>query len=137
VSGNLCDGAVAVMCTWGNLTYNQWLRGDVLIYPLPGIDDIEPVKWSYTIYYSDYTQLTYPPEAYYYGAVAGLPDMHDAVIGGVYRGMCANGFFDTKYFQDLMLGVDDLNWETDFLSPGTPIYLKYVTLTQGLGGLFV
>ena len=29
VNGNICDG-VSGMCSWGNLTYNQWLRADVL-----------------------------------------------------------------------------------------------------------
>jgi hypothetical protein len=100
------------MCTWGNLTNNQWLRGDVLFYPLPAIGDIDLGQLSYVNFYQGYSKLTYPPEAYVYGAYAALPDMHDATILGVYRGMAPNGFFDVKYFQDLMLGIDDLNWES-------------------------
>ena len=100
------------MCTWGNLTYNQWLRADVLQYPLPGMADLDPPYWSYVTYFDGYSQLTYPPEMWYYGAYAGLPDLHDATIAGTYRGMSANGFFDIKYFQDLILNINDFNWES-------------------------
>jgi hypothetical protein len=111
VSGNICDG-ISGMCSWGNLTYNQWLRGDVLQYPLPAIVDIEPLFYSYVIYYEGYSVLTYPPEAFYYGARSGNLVPYEATIDGTYRGMCASGFFDVKYFQDLWLGINDFNWET-------------------------
>lgn len=40
------------------------------LYPLPGMD-FDPIDSSYTILYSDYTLLKYPPEAFYYSARSG------------------------------------------------------------------
>ena len=67
VEGNICNGQVLTGCSFSNLTYNQWFRGSVLLYPLPGIDQNLPaIETSYTIFYRDYTLLLYPPEVYYY-----------------------------------------------------------------------
>ncbi len=79
VSGDICDG-IAGMCSWGNLTYNQWLRGDVLLYPFPELGDIDPLKYSYVIFYEPYSQLIYPPEAYYYAARSGNLLPYEATI---------------------------------------------------------
>jgi len=70
VDGDICDSTVITGCSFSNLTYNQWLSGSVLLYPLPGMD-IAINHVSYTIEYADYTLLDYPPEAYYFEAVGG------------------------------------------------------------------
>lgn len=94
------------------------------------------MKYSYVLFYEPYSQLIYPPEAYYYAARSGNLLPYEATIQGTYRGMAADGFFDMKYFQDLWLEINDFNWETQFLGPSTTAYLNYVTLNIGLGGLF-
>jgi hypothetical protein len=66
VEGNICNGMIGNQCTWGNLTYNQWLTGSPLYNPLPGMD-INPANSSYTIVYFGFTKLDYPVEAWYYG----------------------------------------------------------------------
>lgn len=67
--GDICTSSVSGMCSWGNLTYNQWLRNEVLLYPLPGMDE-NVLHSSYVVTYEGYSLLNYPPEAYYYGAVS-------------------------------------------------------------------
>jgi hypothetical protein len=70
VDGNICNSGIITACSFSNLTYNQWLRGSVLLYPLPGIDE-HPIYSSYTELYSDYTVLSYPPEVFYFAAISG------------------------------------------------------------------
>jgi len=66
----ICDSNVTSSCSWGNLTYNQWLTGSPLMYPLPGMD-INPVDASYTLVYEAFTSFNYPTEAWYYAGLAG------------------------------------------------------------------
>jgi len=77
VDGNICNSGLITACSFSNLTYNQWFRGSVSLYPLPGIDvppidytsytDEPPINYtSYTTIYSDYTLLSYPPESFYF-----------------------------------------------------------------------
>ena len=66
VDGNICNGIVANQCTWGNLTYNQWLTGSPLTNPLPGMD-INPANASYVYVYYGFSTLDYPIEPWYFG----------------------------------------------------------------------
>ena len=50
IDGGICNSQLVSQCAFSNLTYNQWLHGSVLYYPLPGLD-IAPIDASYTIFY--------------------------------------------------------------------------------------
>lgn len=79
----ICDSVIVSGCSFSNLTYNQWLSGDVLIYPL-GDMLIDPIDASYTILYKDYTLLLYPPEAHYYSARSLYKFPSEITIGDTY-----------------------------------------------------
>lgn len=50
----ICDSSYTGYCSFSNLTYNQWLKGGVLYYPLDGMDYLPT---SYQVFYNDYTIL--------------------------------------------------------------------------------
>lgn len=133
--GNICTSSVSGMCSWGNLTYNQWLRNEVLLYPLPGMDE-NVLHSSYVVTYQGYSLLSYPPEAYYYGAISQNSLPSEATIQDTYLGMQPNGLFNVKIFQDLWLGISDGGWQADFNGINTIDYQRFVALNFGLGGLF-
>lgn len=108
------------MCSWGNLTYNQWLRNEVLLYPLWGDEDV--LHSSYVVTYQGYSILSYPPEAYYYGAISLNPLPIEATIADTYYGMQPNGLFNVKIFQDLWLGISDGGWQANFVGVNTIDY---------------
>ena len=136
--GNICTSSVSGMCSWGNLTYNQWLRNEVLLYPLPGMDE-NVLHSSYVVTYEGYSILNYPPEAYYYGAMSlnSLPS--EATIANTYEGMQPSGLFNAKIWQDLWLSISDGSgsWENNFIGVNTPDYQRYIALNFGFGGLFI
>ena len=107
--GNICTSLVSGQCSFGNLTYNQWVRNEVLLYPLPGMDE-NVLHSSYVVTYEGYSLLTYPPEAFYYGAISLNKLPQEVTIQDVYAGMQPNGLFNTKIWQDIWLNVNDGGW---------------------------
>ena len=77
---------------------------------------------SYVLTYEGYSLLTYPPEAFYYGAISLNELPNEVSIEDVYYGMQPNGLFNTKIFQDIWLNVDDGNWESHYLGINTIDY---------------
>lgn len=71
-------------CSFTNITYNQWLHGSVLYYPLGDIV-IDPINSSYQIFYADYTILKFPPEAFYYAAVSSWDFPAEVNIEDLYQ----------------------------------------------------
>lgn len=65
---------------------------------------------SYVVTYEGYSLLTYPPEAYYYGAISLNKLPQEVTIQDVYAGMQPNGLFNTKIWQDIWLGINDGGW---------------------------
>ena len=136
VDGDICDSAVVLGCAFSNLTYNQWLSGSALYYPLGDLD-ILPIDSSYTIFYKDYTTLKFPPEAYYYAALSGYDFPAEVTIEDVYYDF--NGFFglfNPTIQQDIWLDIAVPDDTTVFASPNTKFYQRYTSLNFGLGGFF-
>jgi len=138
LGGNVCGNNLGnQMCTFNNLTYNQFDNGTPLLNPLPGMAEVDAIDSSYIIYYQGYSILSYPLESWYYGArsTQGIP--HEVAIAEMYYGAQINGLFTSKIVADLLLNYDDVGtWESNFVGVGTPNYLKYVALNFGLGGMF-
>ena len=91
--GRICNGGVGAWCTFGNLTYNQFLRSEVLYYPLPAMGEIDVYDLSYVIYYQGYSTLTYPPEAWYYGARSQNSLPSEVTVADVYQGFQIAGLY--------------------------------------------
>ena len=121
-------------CSFTNLTYNQWLHGSVLYYPL-GDMDVEPINSSYTILYADYTLLKFPPEAYYYAAMSSWDYPAEVTIDNLYASLTNINLYNPKVQQDIWLNVAN-PMATNFISPNTVYYQRYSALNFGLGGFF-
>lgn len=67
--------------------------------------DFDPIYSSYQIFYSDYSLLDYPPEAFYYSARSGYDTPAEVTVSNCYSSFIANGIFNIKIFQDVILGV--------------------------------
>ena len=135
MDGNLCDSPVVNGCSFSNLTYNQWLSGSVLHYPLPDMD-FDAIDFSYTKLYKNFTQLQYPPEAFYYSARSGYDFPAEITIFDVYQSFNISGLYNSKIQQDMWLQYDNIGWSNLFTSFNTLQYFRYVALNFGYGGLF-
>jgi hypothetical protein len=136
VDGGICNSQVVSQCAFSNLTYNQWLRGSVLLYPLPGMD-IPITSVAYTIQYSGYSLLQYPPEVYYFQTQNGNDIPKEVTIFDTYQALNSTGLYNAKIMQDIFYDYNDTNWSNVFTSPSSKPYLRYMALNLGLGGLFM
>jgi len=129
----VCDSTILEVCSFSNLTYNQWLNGAVLKNPLPSqnVTDL-----SYTRNYFNYSALPVPPEMFYYGSQSGL-EMPSATIEDVYQSFNSSGLFNGKIFQDVFLDFKNEGWNNIWNTKNFIEYVRYVTLNLGLEGLFV
>jgi hypothetical protein len=117
------------------LTYNQWLSGSALYYPIGDLD-ILPIDSSYTIFYKDYTTLKFPPEAYYYAAMSGYDFPAEVTIFDIYQSFNNTGLFNPTIQQDIWLNITLQGMSNVFTSPNTKFYQRYTSLNFGLGGFF-
>lgn len=136
VDGGLCDSQIVSQCAFSNLTYNQWLHGSVLYYPLPGLD-IEPIMASYTLFYAGYSWLQYPPEVFYFASINQNDFPAEVSVADVYQGFNSTGLFNPTIIQNIWLDYMVPGWSNSFTSPYSLYYLRYVALNLGMGGLFV
>jgi hypothetical protein len=94
VNGNLCSNTIgAKMCTFNNLTYAQWDSCAVLFDPMPSMGAIDVMDLSYVVHYRRWTLLTYPPEAWYYGARSTNQLPAEVGIAQVYQGLQIDGLY--------------------------------------------
>jgi len=93
VDGNICRSNSGNGCSFSNLTYNQWLSGSVLYYPLPPMD-FDPIDATYIRRYAGYSLLEYPPEAFYYAALSGWDFPAETTINDIYQSFNVSGLFN-------------------------------------------
>lgn len=93
----LCDSTVTLTCSASNITYNQWLSGSVLMYPLSGMD-YNTTNVSYVNLYSGWTSFKYPVEAYYVSTVTGMTFPAEITIGDTYYSLSTTGLYNSKIF---------------------------------------
>lgn len=135
VDGNICDGTVALGCSFSNLTYNQWLHGSVLYYPLPGMD-YQAIDSTYVNLYADYTLLKFVPEVNYWAAMSGWDFPAEVTIEDVYQGFNITGLFNPTVNQNIWLQIFNSGSNNVFTSPNVVFWQRYLALNFGLGGWF-
>ena len=135
VDGNICNSAVVSGCSFSNLTYNQWLSGSVLYYPLADMD-VDAIDTSYTKLYQNFTILKYPPEAFYYAARSGYDFPAETTIFDVYQSFNVSGLYNPTIQQNIWLQYDSSGWSNIFTNFNALQYFRYVALNFGYGGLF-
>lgn len=137
VDNNICDGFLG-QCTFANLTFNQWLTGDVLNQPPAWLKPPTADNFSYVKYFAGFTVNKYPIEPAFYGSRSTNTFPVAVTTANVYDAWGYVGFFNPKIWGDMMLQIADVNvpFEANYQSPNTVLYQKYVALNFGLGGLF-
>lgn len=134
-SSNICNGTAWTACTFGNITNNQWENGEIMFYALDGMD-VSLIESSYVLHYNGYSQLTYPPEAWFYGLYSNGSLPIETNIWNAYNAISPTGLYKPKYWADVWLGVKSAGWEQNLIGIDTPSYQRYVALNVGLGGFF-
>ena len=107
----------------------------MLYYPLPGMD-VDAIDATYTRLYADYTILKFPPEVFYFAALNQNDFPEEVTIADVYQGFNLTGLYSPKILQDIWLNLPEPGWSNSFTSPTSVLYLRYMALNFGLGGLF-
>lgn len=92
-------------CAASNLTYNQYLSGSALYYPLPGMD-IDPIDSSYVKTYANWTAQTIPVEAFYFSARSGQDFPAEITVDDVYQSLNLTGLYNPTIYQDVLLGYN-------------------------------
>ena len=100
------------ICTFGNLTYNQWENGNVMLNTPSWMPLNDLTQSSYVYYFDGYTVNTVPPEPYFVGAKASYSFPTEVSVADVYQGWQVAGMFNPKFFADLLI-----NNTTNALSP--------------------
>lgn len=137
-SENICQGAGGI-CTFGNLTYNQWENGKIMLNSPSWMPLNDLTQFSYVQYFEGYTVNTVYVEPKYWGTMTNNQLPLEVTVQDVYQGWQVAGMFNPKFFADLLLNsfTNAPAWEQNFAnSTGVPLYQKYVALNFGLGGLF-